>query len=78
MGENDQIKDGPFSDGHERQNIRAAQIKTERMWPLLVPFVAVFENRKAIYVVFGLVGVMIWFTRPDIYLAVKAALGFGS
>ncbi len=77
MGENDQIKDGPFSDGHERQNIRAAQIKAERMWPLLVPFVAVFENRKAFYLFLCLMGFMIWFTRPDIYLAAKTWIGLG-
>lgn len=76
--ENDQIKDGPFSDAHERQNIRAAISKTERMWPLVKPFVAVAENRTALLFVAGIIGGVIWFTRPDIYTAVRTLLGLGA
>ena len=69
--DDDSIKDGPFSNAEERQAIRASRIKADKMWVLIGPFVAVFENRKAIMVVLTAIGAITVWMRPDLVAALK-------
>ncbi len=72
--DDDSLRDEPFDDARERQGMRAARIKSDKMWIIVGPIYAVFENWKAL----GIVGVIIiWINRPEILAALKTLAGVG-
>lgn len=59
----------PFNNAAERKRIRAGTKKIEQVFPLVAPFIAVVNNRKALICAVSLIfGITILF-RPDIATA---------